>query len=69
MNELWGTTITQPSEPLTLESLMKALETLRNECREPPIEIISPQEYFRRLGYRIPLSAETLARLWQEHTP
>ncbi len=69
MSKLWETTHTQHQEPLTLESLMKGIEAMRNEYREPPVEIISPQEYFRRLGYRIPLSAQVLERLWQEHHP
>ena len=70
MSELFGTTHFQANnEPLTLESLEKAVEAFRAEYPEPPVEILSPQEYFRRLGYCKPIPSDWLARFMEEHRP
>lgn len=67
MSELSETTNSTPGEPLTLESLEKAVEAFRAQYPEPPVEVISPQEYFRRLGYCKPIPSDWLSRLMEEH--
>lgn len=59
----FGTTTTTPQEPLTLERMMQTIQALKDQYPEPPVEILSPTEYFRRTGFRLPLSEETLAEL------
>ena len=67
MSELEGTTNHQAdNEPFTLERLQKAVETLHKAWPEP-VEVLSPQEYFRRLGYCKPIPSDWLSRFIEEH--
>jgi len=61
----FSTSIPLTQEPLTLERMMRTFQALRDEWSEPPVKILSPTEYFRRTGFRLPLSDETLAELAQ----
>lgn len=56
-------TCSTPQEPLTLERMMRTFQALRDEWSEPAVKIMSPTEYLRRTGFRLPLSEETLAEL------
>lgn len=58
-----GTATQIEQEPLTLERMMQTIQSIRDQYPEPPVEILSPAEYFRRAGFRLPLSEETLAEL------
>lgn len=60
-----ATTTAAPQEPLTLERMMQTIQDLREQYPEPVpfVEILSPTEYFRRNGFRLPLSEEALAAL------
>ena len=64
LSALVSTTYTPPTqEPLAFESMMHTIQEMRDQYPEPPIEILSPTEYFRRTGFRLPISEETLAAL------
>lgn len=55
------TGISPTQEPLIFEHMQRLVQELRDQYPEPPVEILSPTEYFRRTGFRLPLSEETLA--------